>query len=76
LHQVQQTAVDLITADWTVRGTLRLPWKPQIFFNGSSAYHLNNQALIYRHEDTWDRSPQTILKQFFQRQPNSNPEER
>ncbi|MCG5061653.1 MAG: DUF2358 domain-containing protein [Limnoraphis sp. WC205] len=76
LHQVQQTAVDLITADWTVRGTLRLPWKPQIFFNGSSAYHLSNQALIYRHEDTWDRSPQTILKQFFQRQPNSNPEER
>lgn len=72
LHRVQQTAVDLISADWTVRGTLRLPWKPQIFFNGSSAYKLTEDALIYRHEDTWDRSPQTILKQFIQRPSESD----
>ncbi|MEB3279816.1 MAG: DUF2358 domain-containing protein [Lyngbya sp.] len=72
LHRVQQTAVDLISADWTVRGTLRLPWKPQIFFNGSSAYKLTEDALIYRHEDSWDRSPQTILKQFIQRPSESD----
>lgn len=71
LHQVQQTDIDVITAEWTVRGTLRLPWNPQIFFNGSSAYQLNEQALIYRHQDTWDRSPQSILKQFFQGQSES-----
>ncbi|MDY7024662.1 MAG: DUF2358 domain-containing protein [Cyanobacteriota bacterium] len=75
LHQVQQTAVDLITADWTVRGTLRLPWKPQIFFNGSSAYKLTKQAKIYHHEDTWDRSPQRILKQFIQRPSASKSEQ-
>ena len=73
LHRVEQSAPDLIAADWTVRGTLRLPWKPQIFFNGSSAYKLTEQALICRHEDTWDRSPQTILKQFVRRPSPSNP---
>ncbi len=67
LHQVQQVETDLIQAEWTVRGTLRLPWKSQILFNGSSNYHLTEQGLIDRHEDCWDRSPKAILKQFFQR---------
>jgi Uncharacterized conserved protein (DUF2358) len=65
LHDVQQTASDIITANWTVRGTLRLPWKPQLFFNGYSTYKLNPEGLIYYHQDTWDRSPQAILKQFI-----------
>ena len=65
LHDVQQTASDIITYNWTVRGTLRLPWKPQLFFNGYSTYKLNLEGLIYYHQDTWDRSPQAILKQFL-----------
>ncbi|VXD11422.1 conserved hypothetical protein [Planktothrix serta PCC 8927] len=65
LHDVQQTASDIITANWTVRGTLRLPWKPQLFFNGYSTYKLTSEGLIYYHQDTWDRSPQAILKQFI-----------
>lgn len=71
LHQVKHAEPDLITAEWTTRGTLRLPWKPQIFFKGSSAYHLTPEGLIDRHQDSWDRSPQEILKQFFQK--NSDP---
>ncbi|MBE9142525.1 DUF2358 domain-containing protein [Planktothrix mougeotii] len=65
LHDVQQTASDIITANWTVRGTLRLPWKPRLFFNGYSTYKLTPQGLIYYHQDTWDRPPQAILKQFI-----------
>lgn len=65
LHQVAQTEVDLIRADWTVRGTLRLPWKPNLFFNGYSLYKLNSNGLIYDHLDTWDREPAAILQQFF-----------
>jgi hypothetical protein len=65
LHEVKQTESNIILAKWTVRGDLRVPWKAQIFFNGYSTYKLNEDGLIYEHIDTWDRSPQTILKQFI-----------
>ena len=65
LHDVKQTTEDVIKAYWTVRGTLRLPWKPRVFFNGDSTYKLTSEGLIYNHLDTWDRKPSEILKQFF-----------
>lgn len=65
LHDVKQTAEDIILANWTVRGKLRLPWKANIFFNGYSTYKLTKSGLIYEHIDTWDRQPREILKQFL-----------
>jgi len=65
LHDVKQTAEDIILANWTVRGKLRLPWKANIFFNGYSTYKLTKDCLIYEHIDTWDRQPSEILKQFL-----------
>ena len=65
LHDVQQTESNIILATWTVRGILRLPWKPRLFFNGYSTYKLNEAGLIYEHVDTWDRKPLDILKQFW-----------
>lgn len=67
LHDVKQTATDIILANWTVRGTLRVPWKAKIFFNGYSTYKLTPEGLIFEHIDTWDREPSEILKQFFQK---------
>lgn len=67
LHDITQTASDTILANWTVRGTLRVPWKASIFFNGYSTYKLTSEGLIYEHIDTWDRQPSEILKQFFRR---------
>ncbi len=67
LHDVKQTAEDIITANWTVRGTLRLPWKARVLFNGDSTYKLTTEGLIYNHLDTWDRKPSEILKQFFRK---------
>lgn len=67
LHDVEQTAPDHIEAHWTVKGILRLPWKPKIFFNGTSHYSINSEGLIYKHVDTWDRKPTEVLKQFFRR---------
>jgi hypothetical protein len=67
VHDVKQTAEDIITVNWTVRGTLRLPWKARVFFNGDSTYRLTKDALIYNHLDTWDRKPSEILKQFFRK---------
>lgn len=67
LHDLNQTAKDTILANWTVRGTLRVPWQARIFFNGYSTYKLTKEGLIYEHIDTWDRQPGEILKQFFRR---------
>lgn len=67
LHDVTQVAEDRIFATWTVRGILRLPWHPRLFFNGTSNYKVNQEGLIYEHLDTWDRKPGEILKQFFRR---------
>jgi hypothetical protein len=65
LHDVSQSEENIILAEWTVRGTLRLPWKPNLFFKGYSTYKLNRNGLIYEHIDTWDRKPSKILQQFF-----------
>lgn len=67
LHDVNQTTEDVIKAIWTVRGTLRLPWKARVFFNGDSTYKLTKDGFIYNHLDTWDRKPSEILKQFFRK---------
>ena len=67
LHDVNQTARDIILANWTVKGVLRVPWKARVFFNGYSTYKLNKDGLIYEHIDTWDRKPSEILKQFLQK---------
>jgi hypothetical protein len=67
LHDVRQTDEQTILATWTVRGTLRVPWKAKLYFDGNSTYKLNADCLIYDHIDTWDRKPTEILKQFFQR---------
>ncbi|WP_254564468.1 DUF2358 domain-containing protein [Oscillatoria sp. HE19RPO] len=65
LHDVEQVSPDMILANWTVRGRLRLPWKADLFFNGYSNYKLDENGLIYEHIDTWDREPKAILKQFL-----------
>ncbi|MEX0271647.1 DUF2358 domain-containing protein [Leptolyngbyaceae cyanobacterium UHCC 1019] len=67
VHHVFPASENTIRAEWTVRGTLRLPWKPKLLFNGYSIYTLNAGALIDHHIDTWDRSPQEILAQFWQK---------
>ncbi|WP_026735419.1 DUF2358 domain-containing protein [Fischerella sp. PCC 9605] len=67
LHDVYQSAENIILATWTVRGVLRVPWKAHVFFNGYSTYKLNQDGLIYEHIDTWDRKPSEILQQFFRK---------
>lgn len=68
LHDVRQVDDQTIIADWTVRGTLRVPWRAKVWFNGYSTYRLKD-GLIYEHIDTWDRSPKAVLSQFFKAAP-------
>ena len=65
VHDIQQTARDVIQVWWTVRGKLRVPWEANIFFNGDSTYQFNADGLIRNHRDNWDRAPKEILKQFL-----------
>jgi hypothetical protein len=67
LHDINHPAEDVILATWTVRGTLRVPWKAQILFDGTSTYKLNLDGKIYEHQDVWDRKPIEILKQFVRK---------
>jgi hypothetical protein len=67
LHDVKSIDQSTIQANWTVRGTLRVPWQAQIFFNGDSTYQLTSEGFIYQHIDTWDRPPGEILRQFLPR---------
>lgn len=65
VHSINRPTADTILVTWTVRGILRLPWKPPLCFNGNSNYRLNAAAQIYEHIDTWDRKPTAILRQFL-----------
>ncbi|WP_365939973.1 DUF2358 domain-containing protein [Moorena sp. SIO3I8] len=65
MHDISQTDEKVITANWRVSGTLRVPWKADVFFNSSSSYLLTKDGLISNHLDTWYRKPSEILKQFL-----------
>lgn len=64
LHRVYSPSDAVVLADWTVRGTLRLPWQTRLLFNGTSTYKLRD-GKICEHIDTWDRKPSEILRQFL-----------
>jgi hypothetical protein len=64
VHQLHAINAYMIIAEWTVEGTLRLPWRPQIYFTGNSTYTIH-QGLIDTHTDAWNSSPKTIFMQFF-----------
>jgi hypothetical protein len=47
----------LLVAEWRMEGVLRLPWHPVLpEWGGKTFYHLDDQNLIYLHEETWDMS--------------------
>lgn len=46
-----------LVATWTLGGILRLPWKPRLpTFSGRTVYHIDDDGLIERHEESWDCS--------------------
>jgi len=48
---------DVIRAKWRFNGSLRLPWKPIMpEVTGTTIYHMDEDGLIYSHEETWDMS--------------------
>lgn len=53
-----------IVATWRLQGVLHLPWRPSLpVWTGRTVYHLDDDHLIYRHEEYWDIS---VLQAFTQ----------
>jgi Uncharacterized conserved protein (DUF2358) len=48
---------DVIVARWKMNGVLRLPFRPKMpEVIGTTTYHLDENSLIYLHEETWQMS--------------------
>jgi len=53
-----------IVATWKMKGVLRLPWRPSVpTWTGSTTYYTDEDGLIYRHIETWDKS---VMQAFLQ----------
>lgn len=53
-----------IVAHWKLQGVLHLPWHPSLpTWTGRTIYHLDEEHMIYRHEEHWDIS---VLQAFTQ----------
>ncbi|KAL7435355.1 hypothetical protein ACHAXH_005050 [Discostella pseudostelligera] len=47
----------VIEVTWRLGGVIQLPWHPTVEpWTGKTRYHLNEEHLIYLHEETWDIS--------------------
>jgi hypothetical protein len=47
----------LLVAEWTMEAVLRVPWHPVLReWRGLTYYHLDENNLIYKHEEKWDMS--------------------
>jgi hypothetical protein len=63
LHSLEINNDDqILIANWTMSGILRLPWKPSLpTFSGQTIYYVDEDGLISCHEESWDCS---VLRAF------------
>ncbi|KAI5063993.1 hypothetical protein GOP47_0020663 [Adiantum capillus-veneris] len=65
------TSINLIDPNtiqvrWKLEGYLKFPWHPHIQpYEGTTVYHVNDKGLIASHEETWDISLWTALREFL-----------
>ena len=53
-----------IVARWRLKGVLHLPWHPSLpAWTGTTTYHLDDEHMIYLHEEEWDIS---VFRAFTQ----------
>jgi hypothetical protein len=61
----EETNIALV-ARWKLRGKLRLPWRPILpTLSGKTIYHIDNEGLIYCHEESWDSSALEVFCYTF-----------
>jgi len=53
-----------IVVRWKLKGVLHLPWHPSLpVWTGTTTYHLDDEHMVYRHEEHWDIS---VVRAFTQ----------
>jgi len=53
-----------IVARWKLKGVLHLPWHPSLpVWTGQTIYYLDDEHMVYRHEEHWDIS---VVQAFTQ----------
>eukprot|EP00531_Pseudo-nitzschia_arenysensis_P015592 CAMPEP_0116143802 /NCGR_PEP_ID=MMETSP0329-20121206/15645_1 /TAXON_ID=697910 /ORGANISM="Pseudo-nitzschia arenysensis, Strain B593" /LENGTH=348 /DNA_ID=CAMNT_0003639147 /DNA_START=102 /DNA_END=1148 /DNA_ORIENTATION=- len=53
-----------IVARWKLKGVLHLPWHPSLpVWTGTTTYHLDDEHMVYFHEEEWDIS---VFRAFTQ----------
>eukprot|EP00242_Pyramimonas_sp_CCMP2087_P005563 CAMPEP_0198212530 /NCGR_PEP_ID=MMETSP1445-20131203/26495_1 /TAXON_ID=36898 /ORGANISM="Pyramimonas sp., Strain CCMP2087" /LENGTH=248 /DNA_ID=CAMNT_0043886995 /DNA_START=78 /DNA_END=824 /DNA_ORIENTATION=+ len=66
LVSIQVTGPSTIEADWTLGGTLKLPWRPKIGrIQGHTIYTLNNDGIVQTQEQQWSISGVKALVETF-----------
>ena len=62
-----------ILAEWKLSLTLKLPWRPSLPpFTGTTMYKLDQDHLIYQHEETWDISLLDAFLAMFEIYPSKH----
>ena len=62
LVSLEVTSPKTILATWKMSVTIKIPWRPTIKeWKGTTTYHLDEDNLIYKHQETWELS---VLKAF------------
>ncbi len=57
LVSIRASSSSEIKTEWTLEGTLKLPWKPYIpRIRGTTTYGVNGDGLVTLHDETWDVS--------------------
>jgi len=56
-HASKSRTNKAIEATWEIGGVIMLPWKPKVKpYTGKTIYHLDENGLVYFHEERWDIS--------------------
>uniref|UniRef100_A0ACD5U7W8 Uncharacterized protein n=1 Tax=Avena sativa TaxID=4498 RepID=A0ACD5U7W8_AVESA len=56
---------NFVTATWTLRTYLRLPWRPLIAIRGNTTYDFDEEYKVIRHAESWDVSALEAIGQLF-----------
>ncbi len=64
LHDIKQVGSHIRT-EWTLRGSLPLPWRPRLCVPGWTEMQLNAAGLIGSHIDYWHCSRWQVLLQIL-----------
>nr|XP_043607417.1 uncharacterized protein LOC122579329 [Erigeron canadensis] len=65
IGKVLKGETESVTASWTLRTYLKIPWRPLIAIDGTTVYDLDDQFKIVKHVENWSVFPLEAIGQIF-----------